>query len=325
MNNALDTVNKLKSANKMAPLSTFNQNVMPFFPWDKCLLKVLLKPAKIILKAFSKERFTVHVTEWGELHLFSNTLGIEVQCLLKENFTYLGNLLENDTNESDFKILNLNEICAKFVFSFRFSGTRSKWRNIVFDAEELNLQKVQDQIITQVLKVSKPFQGRLKRSLFKTNKLYCEKDTIYSIAQFAVQRSHLTLGLKKIINMFERYYIQHCFIGLYGVIMVRSSVHEIHIIPWNQYDRDLIAKFTPELILPYSNSFINPSDIEESNPETIFLLEVLEKILLRRFENSEVALSWLEDKKDSLQISSPNCSDTSIENSKKILQCLIFE
>lgn len=295
--NINNVIRALRQARKTLPISIYCKDAQPCMPADRAFFDEITPVFKLLLKAFKVAGFTAHVSRWGELALHSPTLCIEVLIRISPNINYMNRVSAKKLEDNGYEVIDVEPPRKRFIVSYFFNGTASKWRYTPFDTEIASVESAYTTFISPILKTSKPFQGRLPTSLLrKKNESLPSENTFYAFARYAASHVHKAYGLSQVCKVVEEKFVHTVFFGNYGALLLTSDWHGATIVIWHNKDRDFLAKYIPEVLEPYAVHCPSISQAYTEDAEHQFLLESLERALLNKYGSVSGAESWLEEK-----------------------------
>lgn len=87
--NVNNVLRSIRQSRKLLPISIYGSDIKPCIPANKQSSDEIIPALKLILKAFKTACFTAYVSKWGELGMYSVSLGIEVLVQVSPNLSYM--------------------------------------------------------------------------------------------------------------------------------------------------------------------------------------------------------------------------------------------
>jgi hypothetical protein len=322
--NINNVIRALRQSLKLQPISIYCSQAQPSLPANREFFDGLTPTLKLLLKAFKQADFTGYLSKWGELNMFSPTLGLEILIRIEPNISHMSKVSTVALKKNGYDVLEVHMPRKPYVLSYFFCGTKSKWRQIFFDTEFTSVESVYAEFIQPILKASKPFQGRLKTSLqLEKNTNFATHDTVYAFARFATNYIGNVYGLTQFCSISESKYVRECFVGNYGAVLFTDIWREMQTIKWQKNDRKFIEKHIPEMLEQYTIICPSIAGVSAENPEHQFLLEALDKAMLKVYEGADAAEVWLNQKNYSTDKKPPNLLLSDMDGTIKVLSVAV--
>lgn len=300
--NVNNVLRSIRQSRKLLPISVYGSDIKPCIPADREFFNVINPALKLILKAFKTSGFTAYVSKWGELGMYSASLGIEILVQVSSNLSYMSKANTESIKNKGYEVLEIEVQRNPFVLSYFFLGTASKWRHISFDTELTSVESIYLNLIEPILKVSKPFYGRLKDSLLKQkDEAIISHDTLSAFAHYASYHVDKAFGLAMYRKLTDEKYIYKCFANNYGAVLLTHSWPSVFVVNWSKKDLKFFEKYLPELLFPLELQCPSLNDIQPESPEHALLLYSLDNALLTTQETVTCAEIWLAQSYHSLK------------------------
>lgn len=322
--NINNVIKALRQSRKLAPISVYYSNIQPSIPADRELFDEVMPILKLLLKAFKKAGFSDYLSKWGELTLFSPTLGLEIMISIEPNSSYMSAISMAAIEKNGYEVLEVQLPSKHFVLNYFFCGTKSKWRQIPFDLHITSVDSAYIEFILPLLSASKPFQGRLKSSFqLDKNKQFVSKDSVYALACYAIKNSNSVYGLAQLCHFFESKYVRECLVGRYGAIIATDQWRGINSVRWQKNDIKFIEKFLPEILEHYHTVSVSIRSVLPIDNEHQFLLEALDKELQQKYYEIGDVDNWLNTKCYFADNGPPNALLSSKNGTERLLSAII--
>lgn len=291
--NVNNVLRSIRLSRKLLPISIYGADVKPCIPADRQFFDVISPALKLLLKAFKTAGFTAYVSKWGELGMYSASLGIEVLVQVSPNLSYMSKANTDIIENVGYEVVDIDIPRQAFVFSYFFLGTASKWRHIPFDTEPMSVESVYISHIEPILKTSKSFQGRLKASQLQQKSKALSHDTLYRFACYADCHIQTAYGLAQFRKLSDEKYVNKCFANNHGVVLLTHSWPKASIVNWCKNDLKFFEKYSPEMLAPNKIQCPTLNNISTECNDYKLLLEALNSALLLVNDSVISAEEWL--------------------------------
>jgi hypothetical protein len=98
----------------------------------------------------------------------------------------------------------------------------------------------------------------------------------------------------------------------------------LQIIRWQNNKLTYLRKHIPEMFKPYEIAYSTISDVIAENDEQLFLLECLDKGLLKKYIEHDEAKNWLNEPQYFTDERAPQLRLNSIEGASKLLSTIVL-
>ncbi|MGQ8367364.1 hypothetical protein [Glaciecola sp. 1036] len=290
------TVRDLRKSQSLSPISIYCKEAAQSLPNIKDFFKEITPTLKLILKAFKLAGFSIFVSNWGGLFLFSPALGIEVFVKIEPNIRYMAKSPPELIKQKGYDVKDVQLPPERFVLKYFFCGTKSKWRHIYFNTALDSVDMVYSKFIEQIIKESRPFQGRHDTSLEqKTKENFLSKNSIYAFALFAKKHASSTIGLNRLSGIFESTNVNEFYIGGYGAVILTNYSRSVDLVQWFKNDVTFLKKYLPEVFKQHEISCKTLKKLAPNNEEHQFMVEALDAILLKQLKSPVSADEYLNE------------------------------
>lgn len=294
--NINNVIKALRQSLKLQAISVYYPEARPSISANRKFFDEISPTLKLILKVFKRVHFEAYVSRWGELSLFSQTLGLEILLRIEPNTKYMSHASELLLKKSGYHVLDVEIPRMPFVFNYFFCGTKSKWRQIPFDLNFESDESVYITFIEPIINISKGFQGRLSSSLQQiTNEHLVSQNTVYAFARYATNTMTKVYGLAQFCKISESKYVRECFFSSYGALLFTDYAQGLQVIIWHKNDTAFIEKHIPEMFKPHQIACSAIAQVQVEDEEHQLLLESLDRSLLQKYNEIEKAEDWLSD------------------------------
>jgi hypothetical protein len=322
--NINNVIKALRQSQKLQAISVYYPLAQPSIPANREFFEEITPTLKLLLKAFKQACFEAYISRWGELALFSRTLGLEILIRIEPNTKYMSQASKTLLEKNGYQVLEVQLPRKPFVLNYFFCGTKSKWRHISFDLNFKSVESVYIAFVQPIIKIGKGFQGRLKSSLqVTTDKHFVTQNTVYAFARYATNTMSKVYGLAQFCTVSESKYVRECFFSSYGAILLTEYWQGLQIIRWQKNDLTYLRKLIPEMFKPYEIACSSISEVNAENDEHLFLLESLDKVLLKKYNKLDEAEKWLNEPQCFTDKKAPKVLLNSIEDAFQVLSISI--
>ena len=322
--NVNNVIRSLRQSLKLQAISVYYPDAYPSLPADRAFFDEIAPTLKLLLKAFKQACFEAYISNWGELRLFSQTLGIEVLIRIEPNTRYMSNVSQPHLEKNDYQILEVQMPRKRLLLSYFFCGTKTKWRQIPFDLDFDSVESVYIAFVQPIIAMSKGFQGRLTSPLQGAiGRHDVTQDTVYAFAKYASINQPKVYGLAQFCTISESKYVRECFFNRYGAMLFIDYRQGLRIITWHKNDLSYLMKHIPEMFEHYQTTFPSISQAMIKDDEHLFLLECLDKLLMRKYREIDVAENWLDEPQFSTDKVAPRSLLNSADGAIKLLLTLV--
>lgn len=293
--NVNNVLRSIRQSRKLLPISIYGSDLTPCIPANKQISDEIIPALKLILTAFKTAGFTAYVSKWGELGMYSASLGIEVLVQVSPNLSYMSKANTSIIENVGYEVVDIEIPRKPFLLSYFFLGTASKWRHIPFDTESMSVESFHISHIEPILKTSKSFQGRLKASRLQQKGKALSHDTLYAFASYASCHVDKAYGLTMFRKLSDEKYVSKCFANNDGAMLLTHSWPRAFIVNWYKNDLSFLEKYLPDMLL--TNEIQCPSlrSISAECNNHKLLLEALDDALLIANDSTISAEEWLSD------------------------------
>ncbi len=291
--NVNNVLRSIRQSRKLLPISIYGSDIKPCIPANKQSSDEIIHALKLILKAFKTAGFTAYVSKWGELGMYSVSLGIEVLAQVSPNLSYMSKANTGIIENVGYEVLDIEIPRKPFLLSYFFLGTASKWRHIPFDTEQMSVESAYLSLIEPILKTSKSFQDRLKASLLQQKSGGLSHDTLYRFACYADCHVRSAYGLVQFRKLSDEKYVSKCFANNLGAVLLTHSWPSVLVVNWSKSDLKLFEKYLPELLHSYEIQCPTLSLVSPECSEHNLLLSALDAALLMANDSIILAEEWL--------------------------------
>jgi hypothetical protein len=322
--NINNVIKALRQSQKLQAVSVYNPEAKPSIPANREFLDEITPTLKLILKAFKQACFEAYISKWGELSLFSQTLGLEIFIRIEPNTQYMSQASKTLLEKNGYQVLEVQMPRKQVVLNYFFCGTKSKWRQIAFDLNVESVESVYITFVQPIIKISKGFQGRLKSSLqTTTDEHFVTQNTVYAFARYATNNMTKVYGLAQFCKVSESKYVREGFFSSFGAMLFTDYWQGLQIIRWQKNDLTYLRKHIPEMFTPYNIACSSISDVNAENGEHLFLLESLDKGLFKKYSELEEAENWLNEPQYFSDEKAPRLLLISLEGASKVLSTIV--
>jgi len=295
--NVNNVLRSIRQSRKLLPISIYGSDIKPCIPADRQFFDKISPALKLLLKAFKTAGFTAYVSKWGELGMYSASLGIEVLVQVSPNLSYMSKANTDIIENVGYEVVDIEIPRKPFVLSYFFLGTASKWRHIPFDTELMSVESVYLSLIEPILKTSKSFRGRLKASLLQQKGGELTHDTLYRFACYANCHVRTAYGLAQFRKLSDEKYVSKCFANKHGAVLLTHSWPKALIVNWCKNDLSFLEKYLPEILLPDEIQCPSLRSIRTECNDHKLLLEALDDALLIANDSTISAEEWLSQRR----------------------------
>lgn len=294
--NINNVIKALRQSQKLQAISVYYSQARPSIPANRKFFDEITPVLKLVLKAFRQANFEAYISRWGELSLFSQTLGLEILIRIESNTKYMSQASEPLLEKNGYHVLDVEIPRMPFVLNYFFCGTKSKWRQIPFDLNFESDESVYITFIEPIINISKGFQGRLSSSLQKTiNEHFVSQNTVYAFARYATNSMTKVYGLAQFCKISESKYVRECFFNSYGAVLFTDYSQGLQVIIWHKNDTVFIEKYIPEMFKPHQIACSAIAQVQVEGEEHQLLLESLDRSLLQKYNEIDKAEDWLNE------------------------------
>lgn len=283
----------IRQSRKLLPISIYGSDITPCIPANKQISDEIIPALKLILTAFKTAGFTAYVSKWGELGMYSASLGIEVLVQVSPNLSYMSKANTSIIENVGYEVVDIEIPRKPFLLSYFFLGTASKWRHIPFDTESMSVESFHISHIEPILKTSKSFQGRLKASRLQQKGKALSHDTLYRFACYADCHIQTAYGLAQFRKLSDEKYVSKCFANKDGAVLLTHSWPKAVIVKWFPNDLKFFEKYLPEIFLSYEIRCPTLSCITPECSEHKLFLDALDEALLVANDSIASTEEWL--------------------------------
>lgn len=322
--NVNNIIRDLRRNIKLQPFSVHCSTITPSIPATPEFFNTIIPTLKLILRAFKRAGFSHTLSQWGELTMFSQEMGLEVMLRIQPNTSYMSHISSQVLEKQGYQVVDAYTPRKPLTLRYFYCGTKSKWREIAFDFQVSTIDSAYINFIQPILCNSKPFRGRLKSPVI--DQQFNESvaaEIITALARYADKHCTRAYGLRQINKLLLSEYIRDCFVGNYGVILLTGTFRRSHIIQWHEQDIKLLRKYFPEFLSQYEFKCLSIASEIILGDEHQFLLEVLDKALIKQFRSIEEAEQWLSQDKYITESMPPLSKLGNIEDINKIVNFVL--
>lgn len=317
INNVIKT---LRQSQKLQAVSVYYSQAQPSIPAHREFFEEITPILKLLLKAFKQAQFEAYISRWGELSLFSETLGVEILIRIEPNTKYMCQASQSALEKNGYQVLEVQIPRMPFVLKYFFCGTKSKWRQIPFDVNFKSVESVLLTFVEPIINISKSFQGRLNSSLHKkADEDFVSQNTVYAFALYATNTMTKVYGLAQFCKISESKYVRECFFGSYGAVLFTDYLRGIQVVRWHKNDKTFLEKHIPEMFKPHQLACAAIARIQAVDEEHQLLLESLDKRLLQKYNEIDKVEDWLHEAQYFTNNQAPILSVDSIEGTSQVL------
>lgn len=322
--NINNVIKALRQSQKIQPISVYYPQAQPSIPANREFFDEITPTLKLLLKAFKQACFEAYISRWGELTFFSRTLGLEILIRIEPNTQYMSQASKTQLEKNGYQVLKVQMPRKQFVLNYFFCGTKSKWRQIPFDLNFESVESVGIIFLEPIIKISKAFQGRLKSSLqTTTDEHFVTQNTVYAFARHATNNMTKVYGLAQFCKVSESKYVRECFFSSFGAILFTDYWQGLQIIRWQKNDLIYLRKYIPEMFKSYEIDCSSISVVDVENQEHLFLLQSVDKALLKKYNELDEAENWLDEPQYFSDKKAPRLLLNSLEGTSKVLSTII--
>ena len=322
--NINNVIKALRQSRKLQAVSIYYSDAQPSIPANSEFFDEITPTLKLLLKAFKQAHFVAYMSRWGELTLFSQTLGLEILIRIEPNTTYMSQVSTTLLEKNGYQALDVQVPRHLFVLNYFFCETKSKWRQIPFDLYFESVESVYVAFVQPIINISKSFQGRLQSSTQETlDKQSLTQNTVYAFAKYAANNMPKVFGLAQYCNETESKFVRECFFGSYGAILITDVWRGLQLIKWHKNDMIYLHKYLPEMFEPYCIRCSSISNVSVQDDEHLFLLESLDKALFKKFSELDEAEAWLNEPQYFTDRNAPRALLNSVQGLYKLLLAIL--
>lgn len=324
MMNINNVIKALRQSRKLQAVSIYYSEAKPSIPANRKFFDEIISTLKLLLKAFKQAYFEAYISRWGELTIFSQTLGLEILIRIEPNTQYMSQVSKTLLERNGYQVLDVQVPRHPLVLNYFFCGTKSKWRQISFDLNFESVESVNIAFVQPIIRISKGFQGRLQSSLQETaDKHLITQNTVYAFARYAANTMSKVFGLAQYCEVSESKYVRECFFGSHGAILITDYWQGLQLIRWHKNDLSYLRKHIPEMFESHSITCSSISDVTVKDDEHLFLLESLDKALFKKYGELDEAESWLNEPQYFTDKLAPRLFLNSVEGAIKMLLTIV--
>jgi hypothetical protein len=240
------TISQLRKTRKLLPICVHHSSAHPAIRIPARMFNEVIPFLKSLLKSFDKNGFSITISSWGEITVFSSSLGIAVALVLEEPnpLSSVKEIKNIWSEEAEFQTLLVPEQEATLVLKYFYFNTCSIWRSENFDHKVDNTDALATSAVNQVIANGTKFEGRVNSSPTRESDVL-SKDDIKAFAKYASVNVENVRAWRGVYKTFANEYVEDFSLTLDRISLELSSFRTNPTFYFHKNDIKFIRNYLP--------------------------------------------------------------------------------